>query len=124
MNHPTYNYHHTNPYYRPDLSPFFNGTGWSCYDFATAMAESYAALNARLRLPEITCIGTVAARIANEEAEIAYEKQLVRISQPFIPSQGPPFGTTLCQMFADERGPVEITDSGGIQYKLPLRDTD
>ena len=86
MNHPTYNYHHQNPYYRPTAE----GLG---YVFANAVLNSYEFLNAQLELlPEpsaVIRIGTVAARIANEEAE--YERQLVRLSPPAIPSQGPPF---------------------------------
>jgi hypothetical protein len=110
------NYHSQNPYYRPATA----GLG---YVFANAMRASYNALNARWWLPENIGIGSVKDRIANEEAEAAYEKQLVRISQPFIPSQCPHYSKTLCQMFADER-PVEITDDGGIQYRMNLRDTE
>lgn len=109
------NYHHQNPYYRQTAGVCDYKT---CTDFTTAMAESYRNLNARYWLPETSAV----IRIGSvKEAE--YEKQLVRISQSFIPSQGPPAGMTLCQVFADERL-VEIMDGGGIQYRLNLRDTD
>ena len=117
MNHPTYNYHHQNPYYRPTAE----GLG---YVFANAVLDSYEFLNAHYWLPETSAvirIGTVAARIANEEAE--YERQLVRLSPPVIPSHGPPAGLTLCQVFANEP-PSEVTPWGGIQYKIPLRYID
>jgi hypothetical protein len=110
------NYHSQNPYYRPETA----GQG---YVFANAMRTSYDALNTRHRLPEKISLGSVAERTAKEEAEAAYETQLVRISQPFDPSHCLHYSETLGRMFADEQL-VEITDDGGIQYKMPLRDTD
>jgi hypothetical protein len=93
--------HVTNPYYARSRV--------NTLDFANAIATAYMKLNARRTAD--CFIGSVADRIA-KEADAAYEKQLVRLSPPAIPSQGPPLP------------PHEVPSSGGIQYKMPLRDTD
>ena len=107
------NHHQSNPHYRRSRV--------NTLDFAQAIQASYNTLNASYWLPENIGIGSVKDRIAKEEAE--YEKQLVRLSPPVIPSHGPPAGLTLCQVFANEP-PSEVTPRGGIQYKMPLRDID
>jgi hypothetical protein len=66
-----------------------------------------------------------AERTAKEE-EAEYEKQLVRLSPPAIPSRGPalpPLGIEGMPPLPPTR-PHEVPSSGGIQYKLPLQDTD
>ena len=108
------NYHHQNPYYRKTAGVCEYKT---CTDFTTAMAHSYRNLNARYWLPETSAV--FSARLTQAEADAEYEKQLVRLSPPAIPSHGPYGIKTLCQVFADER-PVEITDAGKVQFLFPL----
>lgn len=129
------NHHVTNPYYSNPLrgKPADMNAAISCGEFINAMADSYRALNARYWLPEMIGIGSVADRIAAEEAE--YEKQLVRLSPPVIPSRGPKLRTFRdirdeCVDKLDLRGlridgdaltsrPVEITPKGKTQFLIP-----
>jgi hypothetical protein len=105
------NAHITNPYYSNPLrgKPGDMHACIVCGEFCNALADAYRALNARRTAD--CFIGSVADRIAKEEAD--YEKQLVRLSPPAIPSQGPPLG------FRIDEPPSEVTPKGKVQFLMP-----